>query len=120
MMKKLLGLFFLVFALFVYSCDKDEEPDTCVTTDLTYTDDIKEILDTNCAISGCHSVNEATMQGAMHNYDAAKAFVAFGRIIGAINHQENFKPMPYPEGTAKLDACTIDKITAWVAAGTPE
>jgi hypothetical protein len=117
MMKNLLSLFFLAFALFVWSCGKDDGDDpvvTCDTTDLTYTADIKAILNTNCALSGCHSETEAALQGSMH------AFVAFGRILGAINHEEGFEAMPRPEGSAKLDDCTIDKITAWIDAGTPE
>jgi hypothetical protein len=124
MIKKLSGLFLLTFALFVFSCGKDDgddpNPSNCDTADLTYTDDIKTILNTNCALSGCHSAAEASMQGAMNDYDAAKAFVAEGRILGAINHEQGFEAMPRPEGSAKLDDCTIDKITAWVVDGAPE
>jgi hypothetical protein len=124
MMKNLFSLFFLAFALFVFSCGSDDgdtpDPNTCDTEDLTYTDDIKTILNTNCALSGCHSETEAALQGSMHNYASAKAFVEVGRIVGAINHEEGFSPMPYPEGSAKLSDCIIDKIEAWVADGAPE
>jgi mono/diheme cytochrome c family protein len=123
-MKNVLALFSLTFALFVFSCGKDDggdpDPSNCDTTDLTYTDDIKAILDTNCALSSCHSETEAMMQGSMHDYDAAKAFVANQLIIEAINHEEGVEAMPRPEGSAKLSDCTIDKIEAWVANGTPE
>ena len=56
----------------------------------------------------------------MHDYASAKAFADFGRMEGAIKHEEDFKPMPYPEGTDKLNSCTIDKIVAWIADGAPE
>lgn len=124
-MKKLLSLLFLASALMIVSCGKDDSSDdetdpTCDTIGLTYTDDIKDILDTNCATPGCHSEDQAMTQGAMHDYAAAKAFVDFGRVVGAINHSDDFSPMPFPTGTDKLPQCTIDKITAWIDDGAPE
>ncbi|MFK7807780.1 MAG: hypothetical protein AB8F74_08295 [Saprospiraceae bacterium] len=121
-MKNLLSLFFFLSALMIISCGKDDETDgsNCETTDLTYNGEIKNILNTNCALSGCHSEDQATTQGAMHDYAAAKAFVDFGRVVGAINHNEGFKPMPFPTGTDKLSDCNIDKIEAWIADGAPE
>ncbi|MFT4665845.1 MAG: hypothetical protein ACI8YQ_002793 [Polaribacter sp.] len=123
-MKKLLSLLFLASALLIVSCGKDdsddEEPAGCVTTGLTYSADIKEILDTSCATTSCHSETEAMLQGSMHDYASAKAFVDVGRVEGAIKHEDGFEAMPRPTGSDKLNSCTIDKITAWIADGAPE
>jgi len=51
---------------------------------------------------------------------SALAAVQFNRIVGAINHETGFLPMPYPVGSAKLDQCDIDKVTAWITNGAPE
>ncbi len=101
------------------SCGDDDDPDpdpVCDTTDMTYNADIKTILDTNCATSGCHVSGFGN--GSLANYDDAVAVVGFGKIIGSINHSADAVAMP-PSGI-KLADCSIDKIEAWIAAGTPE
>lgn len=114
---------FVIAGLFVTACNKDDDdtPVTteCDTTGITYTNGAAAIINASCATAGCH--NTGTMSTfAMGNYTEAFAAVGFGRIIGAINHQAGFLPMPYPEGTAKLDQCDIDKLTAWINAGALE
>ncbi|HHS95978.1 MAG TPA: hypothetical protein ENJ45_05250, partial [Phaeodactylibacter sp.] len=65
-MKNLLLLLLFSAGLILVSCKKDDDnTGDCDTTDLTYNKDIKAILDTNCALSGCHSETEADLQGAM-------------------------------------------------------
>lgn len=118
---KLFKLLFLgILASLIIACggdDPDPEP-TCETDNLTYTNGASQILNASCAIAGCHVDGTATFR--MDNYDDAFLAVGFGRIIGSINHEENFKPMPYPEGSDKLEDCDIDKLTAWINAGAPE
>jgi len=117
----ILAVFILPLAFFVISCgdDDDDTGDTCDTTNVTYTNSIATILNANCAFSGCHSSADVYV-GPMSNYAEAAAFAGAGRIVGAINHDTGFEPMPRPSGTAKLSDCNIDKIEAWIAAGTPE
>ncbi len=115
-MKKLLLLLMVAAVTLVTSC-KDE--DDCDTSGVTYTNTVKEIFDTNCALSGCHSAAELTTQGSLETYEHAVIFVSFDRILGAINHTEGFTPMPNPPGTDQLDECTIDQIEAWITDGTP-
>ncbi len=103
----------------ITSCEPEEMMDTCDSTDMTYTDDIKDIFDTNCAISGCHDDDAALTIGSLTNYDNAVAFVDFGRILGAINRDAGFSAMP-SGGADKLSDCNIAKITNWVNNGTPE
>lgn len=114
----LLGVFALIA---ISSCDDNPDPvDSCDTTGMTYNSDIKEIFDNTCAFSGCHDMDSALSIGSLNDYDNSVAFVEMGRMIGAINHDETFKPMPYPLGSAKMSQCNIDKITAWINNGTPE
>ncbi len=116
-----IGLLTLLALLAFTACDPDEDPvDLCSTDGVTYNSDVKSIFDNSCAFAGCHDADAATSIGSLSNYENAVAFVAFGRIIGAINHQDDFKPMPYPAGSAKMDQCSIDIIEAWIADGTPE
>lgn len=112
----LLGLA-LPLAFFVASCE-DDDTNTCDTSSVTYTNDIATILNNSCAAAGCH--NSGSNFGSLANYDDAVFFASFGRIGGAINHDNGFEPMPYPTGAAKLSDCNISKIEAWIAAGTPE
>ena len=120
--------FKLLFALlllvgFIACGDDDEDPmvdpmeETCETDNLTYTNGIADIVNGSCAVAGCHVAGTAA-PFAMSNYDETFAAVGFGRILGTINHEEGFSPMP-PSGV-KLDDCTIEKLTVWINAGAPE
>lgn len=110
----------LLFAVLLFiGCNKDDEGVMCDTTDITYTNTVATILNNSCAVSGCHvNGNEANAWFSLEGYTNAKGAADFGRMIGAISHDEGFSAMP--KGFDKLDQCTIDKITAWVEAGAPE
>ena len=112
-------LLLLTTALLVAACNKDDDQDICETTDLTYTNGIAAIINNSCATAGCHN-SGTTTAFPMGNYQEALVAVGFDRIIGAINHESGFLPMPYPAGTEKLDQCDIDKLTAWINDGAPE
>jgi len=121
MSKFIMGLLGVFAIIAISSCDDEPDPvDMCDTTNMTYNSDIKEIFDSTCTFSGCHDMDAALTIGSLTSYDNAVAFVEFGRILGAINHEATFKPMPYPVGTTKMPQCNIDKITAWINDGTPE
>lgn len=109
-----------ILGLLVAACGGDDDNDgmeTCVTENITYDAGASQIINASCAVSGCHVEGTATFR--MDTYDLAFIAVGFGRIIGAINHEADFKPMPYPEGSSKIDQCDIDKLTAWINAGAP-
>lgn len=116
-----LAIITLLSVLAFTACDSDPDPiDLCPTDGITYNQDVKSLLDTSCAFAGCHSADSAGSIGSLANYADAVDFVASGRLLGAINHEEGFKPMPYPAGTSKISDCNIDVITAWINDGTPE
>jgi hypothetical protein len=106
------------------SCgDKEEEPEdpsVCNTDNLTYDNWAQDFINGNCATSGCHDAN-ANMNAvpySMHTYETAKNAVDDGRIIGAINRDPGFNPMP--KGEAMLSDCDISKMEAWISDGAPE
>ncbi len=111
--------FILLVGILLFSCSKAEDEETCETTDITYTNTVSAIFDSSCALAGCHVAgNEMIAFFSLEDYENAKIAADFGRIVGAISHEEGFSVMP-PSGV-KLDQCNIDKIAAWVDAGAPE
>ena len=116
---KLTSLVLLLLTVSLFVACSDDQEEICETTNLSYTNEISDILNSNCALSGCHvNGNETNAFFSFQGYDNVKAAVDFGRIIGAINHEAGFSAMP--KGGNMLDDCTIDKITAWINAGAPE
>ncbi len=103
-----------------FSCGDGGDGDECVTTDLTYNNDIAAIIDGSCATAGCHEMGSSTTF-EMHDYNAVLTEInGDNRIVGSINHETGFTPMPFPLGEDKIDQCNIDKITSWISDGAPE
>jgi hypothetical protein len=91
-------------------------PTTCVTTNMSYATNIAPIIQANCF--GCHSNTSFPTSGAPFSLEGHANLVKKvndGRLMGAINHEAGFKPMP--QGSSKLAACDINKIKAWIDAG---
>lgn len=55
MLKKISLLTLLFAGLLIYSSCGDDDEDTCETFTATYNGDVKAIIDSSCAYSGCHS-----------------------------------------------------------------
>lgn len=114
---KLLSLT-LFLGLVFFACNSDDDGG-CDTSDITYTNSVASIINSSCAVSGCHvNGNEANAWFSLEGYSNAKSAADFGRIVGAISHDADFSPMP--KGGDKLDQCTIDQVTAWIDSGAPE
>lgn len=88
---------------------------TCDTANMSFANSIKPILKQYCTDPGCHIGNGAPGSQLLNAYSGAKNYVDANRLLGAINHQNGFVPMP--QGMAKLSDCNINKITAWVNQG---
>ncbi len=88
----------------------------CDTAGVTYTAQLKQVVDNQCATSDCHA---ALLPSGwdLSNYEGLKQCAMSGTLIPSIEHTSN-NPMP-KDGT-KLDACTISKFKAWINAGMPE
>lgn len=107
----------LMFGLIVLhtSCYKDNKetmypsPTICDTSNVTFSKDIMPIVSNSCAKSGCH--DNSSSAGSLTSFNDVKAIALDGRFVAYINSGY------MPKGASKLDACTINKITAWVNAG---
>lgn len=106
--------------LMLTSCYKDNAedmypPSGCDLSAVTYTVSVKPVIAQSCAITGCHI--DATRNGIdLSTYDGVAAVARDGRLLPAIKHTG---PSPMPQGSAKLDDCTISKIEKWVTDGSP-
>lgn len=90
-------------------------PLDCSNKALTYSKDIKPIIETNC--SKCHNANEK----AGYNFlkiESVKKAALNGELLGTIKHQKGFPKMP--EFAHKLDQVYIDKIECWINNGMKE
>lgn len=115
------GAFLFTFALMcllVTGCYYDNEEDlypenTCVTNNMSYSNNILQILEDNCYT--CHSMVSNQGGVTLEGYNNLKNYVDNGKLIGVINHEPGFPAMP--QGGSKLGQCQIDKIEAWVDQG---
>lgn len=119
--------FFIVAAAFIgimlasaTGCAYDKEEilypsSNCDTTNVTYSLSVVPILSANCY--GCHSGNTPIAGFRFDSYANLKPFADNGVLLGSINHDPGFSPMP--KGGTKLSACNIAKIRKWIAAGSP-
>jgi hypothetical protein len=87
----------------------------CDTSGITYTQVVKPIIQTYC--QGCHSGTYPSNGIDLSTWQGVNAIAIDGSFIGSIDHQTYFSPMP--KGGAKLNACYIEKLKAWVAQGAP-
>ena len=107
----------LFFWGYITSCSKASEdmlaPQQCDTVNMTYSGDVKPILQANCY--SCHGSGNAQGGVALDNYDGVKDQVEDGNLIGVITHAAGYPPMP--QGGAKLSDCDINKIKDWINRG---
>jgi hypothetical protein len=100
------------FVITLTNCKKSDD-DTCDTTDVSYKNDLLPLFTSKgCMASGCHGA------GAQFDYTVYNNlnFVAVGqRLVGAVKQEAGFSAMP--KGGAKIDACSISIIEAWVTQG---
>jgi uncharacterized membrane protein len=89
---------------------------TCDTTTVTYSTTVAGIITSNCNV--CHATSVANANGAgivLDNYTSLKTYVSNGRFLNSI--LQNGQASAMPKNMAKLDACTINKISAWIHKG---
>jgi hypothetical protein len=113
-MKKISLVLVAITTLLWTSCTYDA--DTCSTANTTYSGTITSIFTTN----GCYSCHgDIPSNGAPFSLVGYSNVVAQkSRLVGAISHANGFAPMP--QGLPKLSECDINKVKAWMQAGTPD
>lgn len=87
----------------------------CDSMDFKYSTAIKPLVEQYCR--GCHNSAAPSAGIALDVYDGIKAVALNGKLLGAIQHQQGFSPMP--KGGAKLSDCQILQVKKWVADGAP-
>lgn len=102
-------------------CYKDNKEDmypsgttTCDTTGITYTADIQALVNTSCALSGCHDAATASGSYALNSYANVKVIADNGRFLATITSGT------MPKNASKLDDCSISKVRSWIRDGAPE
>jgi hypothetical protein len=88
---------------------------TCDTTNMSYANDIKPILENNC--ESCHNTTHSNDGAILTDYNDVLTQVNNGNLVNVIEHNPGYPEMP--EGLAKLPSCTINKIVAWINRGAP-
>lgn len=83
----------------------------CEATEVSFHDDIKEIIATNCALPFCHVQGTGLPDFSNYEKIAGKAsLIKFQTISGT---------MPPPLSDRSLTTAEVQKIACWVDAGAP-
>jgi mono/diheme cytochrome c family protein len=117
-MKNKLILFAAFGAVAMFSCKaKKTAVSECGTTTVTYTAQVKSIIDVNCA-SSCHSAASKADGIDLSTYEKVKSISGEARFLGAVRHLAGYTPMPIK--APKLSDADIATLTCWVKNGTAE
>jgi uncharacterized membrane protein len=88
----------------------------CDSTNSMYKTVVAPIIQSNCGM--CHATTNANTKGAgivLDNYTAVKVYVTNKQLLNSILQNGIVPSMPL--NAAKLDACTINKVAAWINRG---
>jgi hypothetical protein len=105
------------FLLGLSSCFYDKadliypQPTTCDTATVTYSGTVAPILTANC--NGGAAAAGAGIK--LDTYASLSTWVTNGRLLNSMLHNGQASPMP--KGGSKLDACTLNKVSAWITKG---
>ena len=111
----------LVVAGFIPGCYYDNEEElyelwyaqnVCDTLNVSYSQDIKPIIDGQCATTGCH-IAGGTGNGIFDNYNGVKAKVDNGSMMQRVVVSRDMPP------STPLSDCNVQKFEAWINAGAP-
>ncbi len=103
----------------IFSCKKESIKEyDCTGVTPTYDGEIKTILDTKCAFSGCHNASSKKAGINLSDYSNAKSESSNDRFLGSVQHLKGYDDMP--KNASKLDEVTIQKLYCWVKNGSPQ
>ncbi|MDN5201379.1 hypothetical protein QQ008_08400 [Fulvivirgaceae bacterium BMA10] len=116
MLKRVLGIIGLVLIVIGQSCyyDNEEElypDDNCDTSNVTFSGTVNPIIQTNCAITGCHV--PGTGRVVLQTPQQIKVIVDDGRLEQRAVQDKDMPP------TGPLNNCEITQIQTWLNAGAP-
>ncbi|MFN0015342.1 MAG: hypothetical protein ACKVU2_12415 [Saprospiraceae bacterium] len=110
--------------LSTFGCSKDaQNPDyiaeaNCSAVDVstnTYTLAIKVILNSSCALGGCHDAATKSNGVDLSTYAGTKTAFESQNLLCAVNHGSGCDPMP--RGGSKLPQVTLDRLACWAKNG---
>jgi hypothetical protein len=109
----------VILSLLLTGCYYDKEEElygvvNCDTSNVNYSATITGILN-NYGCTGCHSGNAPSGNIGLQDFTSVKNAAQSGKLLGAIQHNSGFSPMP--KGGGKMSDCDINKIKAWIDAG---
>ncbi len=117
MLKKIFLISFTL--LFLSSCKKEEiDVVDCSGVINTYQNDVKSIMDNNCATSGCHNSSSKKAGFDLSTYSGVNSAGSNKAFLGAIQHKSGYSKMP--RGGSKLSDADIKTITCWVQSNMPQ
>lgn len=87
----------------------------CDTSNVKYSTTVLPIMNTYC--TSCHNTASPSAGINLEGYSNVKNYVDNGQLWGSMNHSTGFSPMP--KGAAKIDACKLSKLLAWINTGAP-
>lgn len=96
------------------SCTEGATGVSCITTAMSYANNISSIISANCL--GCHSGSSPSGGLNFSGYTGLAAAASTGKLYAAVSKNGNATPMP---PTGKLSSCDIARIKSWVDAGAP-
>ncbi len=121
-MKNYYFLFLCAFIFTIFGCSDDMDieneqeqemmDDNCEGTSYTYDADIKSIIDSNCATSGCHNGSASIPD-----------FTTYDGVFGSRNSvksRTSARTMPPASSGKSLTDAQIQMIACWVDSGAPE
>jgi hypothetical protein len=111
----------MVAGICLSGCYYDSEEElygagSCDTSHITYSTTITGIIN-NYGCLTCHSGVAPVAGFTLESYSDVKAKVLDNRLLGAINHDPGFAPMP--QNLPKMSDCDITKVRLWIEAGAP-
>lgn len=119
MKKILLGSFLIGIAL-IYSCKKSSTATTydCTGITPTYTNNVKAIMDANCATSGCHSAGSKAAGKDFSSFNATSSNASSNSFMGSMQHLSGYSSMP--KGASKLSDADLQTLYCWIQNGKPQ
>jgi hypothetical protein len=96
---------------------KSTTDDECANFLVSYSKDVKPILDANCATT-CHSAASKAAKIDLSNYETVKAISTEARFLGSVRHLAGFDAMPMK--APKLSDSALRVLNCWVKSGSPE
>lgn len=108
------GIILLFSACYKNSLEELSNPGGCKTTNISYSTDVRPIINIHCNISGCHTASTVETFPLI-TYQQLKAEASSGMLLKVINHEPGVEAMP--KNVSRLADCYIQQITSWVNAG---